>query len=255
MAEHIGFPPELVDRRKMEALYAGLQLSRTDFFGNALHMAVLGTNYAFGKLRHEVDKADWVQHGRPAVVNAFYSAQENSIQFPAGILQGVFFSSNRPNYMNYGAIGWVIGHEVTHGFDDQGRQFDGEGNLVNWWHPDTERRWLLCPALYSFQVSGEGAVHHLPVRQLHRPRAWRRASQRDHIAGASCCRLHFLLQPQGENIADNGGLKAAYRSYSGSPSLHMTPPDAWVARHGPERPLPGLALSPKQLFWVGAPVT
>ena len=58
-----------------------------------------------------------VRHGRPAVVNAFYSPLENSIQFPAGILQGVFFSSDRPNYLNYGAIGWVIGHEITHGFD------------------------------------------------------------------------------------------------------------------------------------------
>ena len=78
---------------------------------------MFGTNYAFSKLREKVNKTDWVRHGRPAVVNAFYSPLENSIQFPAGILQGVFFSSERPNYLNYGAIGWVIGHEITHGFD------------------------------------------------------------------------------------------------------------------------------------------
>ena len=83
-----------------------------------------------------------MRHGNPAIVNAFYSPVENSIQFPAGILQGVFFNSDRPKYMNYGAIGWVIGHEITHGFDDQGRQFDKEGNLVNWWHPDTASRYL-----------------------------------------------------------------------------------------------------------------
>ena len=77
----------------------------------------------------QVNKTDWVHHGRPAVVNAFYSPLENSIQFPAGILQGIFFSNDRPRYLNYGAIGWVIGHEITHGFDDQGRQFDLQGNF------------------------------------------------------------------------------------------------------------------------------
>ena len=87
--------------------------------------------------RKVVDKDDWVRHGNPAMINAFYSPIENSIQFPAGILQGVFFNSERPRYMNYGAIGWVIGHEITHGFDDQGRQFDKVGNLVNWWDEGT----------------------------------------------------------------------------------------------------------------------
>ena len=75
-------------------------------------------------LSFQVDKTDWKRHGAPAVVNAFYSSIENSIQFPAGILQGVFFNSQRPKYMNYGAIGWVIGHEITHGFD-------GETSLVD----------------------------------------------------------------------------------------------------------------------------
>ena len=76
------------------------------------------------------------------MVNAFYSPLENSIQFPAGILQGVFFSSERPNYLNYGAIGWVIGHEISHGFDDQGRQFDKDGNLEDWWEEETKQRYL-----------------------------------------------------------------------------------------------------------------
>ena len=86
----------------------------------------------------QVDKTDWKRHGAPAVVNAFYSSIENSIQFPAGILQGNFFGSDRPAYMNYGGIGWVIGHEITHGFDDQGRQYDSVGNLKNWWKDDTK---------------------------------------------------------------------------------------------------------------------
>lgn len=64
------------------------------------------------------------------------------LEFPAGILQGAFFSSDRPRYMNYGAIGFVIGHEITHGFDDQGRQFDKDGNLVDWWAPSTKEAFL-----------------------------------------------------------------------------------------------------------------
>ena len=142
MVTHIGYPPELLDMSKLDDLYKGLQLNANDYYGNALRSTMFGTNYAFSKLREAVDKMDWVRHGRPAVVNAFYSPLENSIQFPAGILQGVFFNSDRPKYMNYGAIGWVIGHEITHGFDDQGRQFDKEGNLVNWWQQETKQKYL-----------------------------------------------------------------------------------------------------------------
>ena len=143
MVEHIGYPPELLEMKKLEDLLDGLGLSSDDYYGNALNMTMFGTNYAFAKLREKVNKTDWVRHGNPAVVNAFYSPLENSIQFPAGILQGVFFGSDRPKYMNYGAIGWVIGHEITHGFDDQGRQFDADGNLVDWWHPETKSRYIV----------------------------------------------------------------------------------------------------------------
>ena len=100
MVTHIGYPPELLDMSKLDDLYKGLQLNANDYYGNALRSTMFGTNYAFSKLREAVDKMDWVRHGRPAVVNAFYSPLENSIQFPAGILQGVFFNSDRPKNMN-----------------------------------------------------------------------------------------------------------------------------------------------------------
>merc|ERR1719192_158981 len=216
MVEHIGYPSELLDQSKLEELYAGLELSPNAYLGNALNMTVFGTNYAFSKLREKVNKTDWVRHGRPAVVNAFYSPLENSIQFPAGILQGVFFSSERPNYLNYGAIGWVIGHEITHGFDDQGRQFDEEGNLVDWWHPETKMRYLKKAQCIISQY-GNYTIKALDNMKLNG------------------------INTQGENIADNGGIKEAYRAYN-----------SWVARNGAEPRLPGLNYTPRQLFWVSA---
>jgi len=214
MVEHIGYPPELLDMKKLDDLYDGLELSNDDYFGNALNMTMFGTNYAFSKLREKVNKTDWVRHGNPAVVNAFYSPLENSIQFPAGILQGVFFSSDRPKYMNYGAIGWVIGHEITHGFDDQGRQFDSEGNLVDWWHSETTSRYLQKAECIIKQYSN----YTFP--------------ELDNLAVNG-------INTQGENIADNGGIKEAYKAYN-----------SWVVQNGEETLLPGLNYTQRQLFWI-----
>lgn len=216
MVEHIGYPPELLDMSKLTDLYANLELGDDTYLQNALNMTIFGTNYAFSKLREKVNKTDWVRHGQPAVVNAFYSPLENSIQFPAGILQGIFFSAERPRYMNYGAIGWVIGHEITHGFDDQGRQFDLEGNLVDWWHPETKSRYLKKAQCIIEQYGNYtiADLDDLPVSGVN---------------------------TQGENIADNGGIKEAYRAYN-----------TWVEENGPEPRLPGLDYTPRQMFWVSA---
>lgn len=216
MMEHIGYPQELLDMGKLTDLYKGLELRSDAYLQNALNMTLFGTNYAFSKLRQKVNKTDWVRHGQPAVVNAFYSPLENSIQFPAGILQGIFFSSERPRYMNYGAIGWVIGHEITHGFDDQGRQFDLDGNLVDWWHPETKSRYLK-KAECIIEQYGNYSIPEL-----------------DNLAVSG-------VNTQGENIADNGGIKEAYRAYVD-----------WEAEHGVEPILPGLEFSPRQMFWISA---
>merc|ERR1711862_644741 len=142
MKEYIGYPEEIMVEKNLEDLYVKLEVGSESHFLNGINMSVWGTNYAWAKLREVVDKTDWKRHGAPAVVNAFYSSIENSIQFPAGILQGNFFGSDRPAYMNYGGIGWVIGHEITHGFDDQGRQYDDKGNLKNWWKDQTKDKFL-----------------------------------------------------------------------------------------------------------------
>ena len=211
MVTHIGYPPELVDMDKLNELYAGLVLNVNDYFGNALRTTIYSTNYAFSKLRDKVDKMDWVRHGRPAVVNAFYSPLENSIQFPAGILQGVFFNSERPKYMNYGAIGWVIGHEITHGFDDQGRQFDKEGNLVDWWQAETKEKYLSKTQCIVSQYSNYTLpnLDNIVVNGV--------TTQVSIMVTCTCVTLdvvHYNLILQGENIADNGGIKEAYRAYS-----------------------------------------
>jgi len=214
--EYIGYPPEIMDNSKLEELYQGLEISKDTYYDNGINMSIWSTNYHWKKLRETVDKTDWKRHANPAVVNAFYSSLENSIQFPAGILQGIFFNQDRPSYMNYGSIGWVIGHEITHGFDDQGRQYNYEGNLDNWWELETFIKFL-NKTNCIIQQYGNYTVKELGNMNLNG------------------------ITTQGENIADNGGIKEAYRAY-----------DRWVQRHGNEKRLPGLDLNQKQLFWLSS---
>merc|ERR1739846_266719 len=91
-------------------------------------------------LREEPQRNIWLS--QPAIVNAFYSPNHNSITFPAGILQPAFFGAGYPRYVNYGAIGVVIGHEITHGFDDQGRRRNHEGLLKDWWAKTTAEKYV-----------------------------------------------------------------------------------------------------------------
>ena len=95
---------------------------------NMLNIDKFDTARVLKQLRDKIDPKHWTEHQIVALVNAFYNPDINSMEFPAGILQGAFYNSKRPNYMNFGAIGAVIGHEITHGFDDQGRTQDYEGN-------------------------------------------------------------------------------------------------------------------------------
>ena len=119
----------------------------------------------------------------PPTVNAYYSSSSNDINFPAGILQPPFYDPNADDAVNYGAMGAVIGHEMTHGFDDRGSQFDARGNLRDWWTPEDARRYRERTARVVDQFNGFVAVDTL------------------HVNG----RLTL-----GENIADLGGLAIAY---------------------------------------------
>ena len=132
---------------------------------------------------------------------------------PAGILQGNFFNVDRPRYLNFGSIGTVIGHEITHGFDDEGSQFDSEGNLVDWWQKETKTAYLDKAKCIIEQYG-------------------------NYIEPTVGMKLNGI-NTQGENIADNGGVLIAYRAYQ-----------KWVSKNGEEEKLPGLDYSTKQLFWI-----
>jgi endothelin-converting enzyme/putative endopeptidase len=147
----------------------------------------------------------------PATVNAYYDPSMNEIVFPAGILQPPFFTRGAPDAVNYGAIGMVVGHEITHGFDDQGRQYDANGNLVDWWTPSVGK---------EFDRRAECV-----------------AKQYDDYVAVDDVKLNGKLT-LGENIADLGGLKLAFAAYEAS-----------RAGKAPEAPVAGF--TPQQAFFIG----
>ncbi|EFA04402.1 neprilysin-2 [Tribolium castaneum] len=215
IVDHIAYPDELLDDGKISQLYDGLEVDETQFLYSALNISKFAMDYTMSRLIEPVNKTDWREHGFPAQVNAFYHPLENSITFPAGILQGVFFHKDRPRYMNFGAVGSVIGHEITHGFDDTGRQFDKNGNLVNWWKEETKTKFLEKAQCIIKQYNN----YTVPEVKM---------------------KLNGV-RTQGENIADNGGVKQAYLAYK-----------KWQRSNPPEPKLPGLKYEPRQLFWVSA---
>jgi putative endopeptidase len=120
----IGYPDKWRD-------YSSVKIDRNDFLGNTLRASEFEVRRELKKIGEPMDKTEWGM--TPPTVNAYYSPSENNINFPAGILQVPFYGATRDNAVNYGGIGAVIGHELTHGFDDQGAKFNGDGNLTNWW--------------------------------------------------------------------------------------------------------------------------
>ena len=147
---HDGFPPNLINRSKLDAMihnigYPDLVLSdqqlqaeiqgltyvEEEFFENVLTNLNGRTQREMAMLGQTVNRSIWTT--TPAVVNAYYSRNRNQIMFPAGILQPPFYHKYFPKALNFGGIGVVIGHEITHGFDDKGKQFDEQGNINQWW--------------------------------------------------------------------------------------------------------------------------
>ncbi len=131
VADKIGYPDHWRD-------YSTLKVVRGDAVGNALRAAEFENKRQLAKIGKPVDRGEWIT--TPATVNAFYNPLMNDINFPAGILQAPLYDPKATDAENYGHIGAIVGHELTHGFDDEGSQFDGNGNLDNWWTPDDKKK-------------------------------------------------------------------------------------------------------------------
>jgi endothelin-converting enzyme/putative endopeptidase len=174
ITNNVGYPRKWRD-------YSQVKIARDDFLGNVERVAQFRYRDNIGKIGEPTDKTEWTM--TTPTVNAFYSPQNNSINFPAGILQSPFFDPRRDMSVNYGAVGAVIGHEMTHGFDDQGRKFDGDGNLRDWWTPTDGAEFEKRAACVANEYSGFTAVDDVKLNG----------------------RLTL-----GENTADNGGLRIAF---------------------------------------------
>ena len=176
----IGYPDKWRD-------YSALTVDRDDLIGNAHRAAVFQRNYNLNKLGKPVDEKEWGM--TPPTVNAYYSPSMNDINFPAGILQPPFFDPNIDPAVNFGGIGVVIGHEMTHGFDDQGSKYDGKGNLREWQTADDRKKFV---ERTDCEVAEYGGFEAAPAHD-NQPQQ----------------KLNGKLT-LGENTADNGGLRIAY---------------------------------------------
>jgi putative endopeptidase len=161
--------------------YAAVHVVRGDAYGNMSRANEFEVHRQLNKIGKPFDRSDW-QMSQPTV-NAYYDPQENDINFPAGILQPPFYDNKMDDAVNFGAIGAVIGHELTHGFDDQGRQYDAKGNLRDWWTEVDAK---------AFEQRADCLV-----------------KEYSNFVGPGDSRLNGKLE-LGENTADNGGLRVAY---------------------------------------------
>ncbi len=198
----IGYPDKWRD-------YSSLNITRGPYVENVLRADEFEFRRDLSKVGKPVDRTEWEM--TPPTVNAYYNPQLNEIVFPAGILQPPFFDFQADDATNYGAMGAIIGHEMTHGFDDEGRQFDAQGNMKNWWTPDDQKK---------FEARGDCIVNQFSSFEV---------EDKLHENGKLV---------EGESIADLGGLAIAYAAYQKS-------------LEGKPRPKDIDGFTPDQRFFLG----
>jgi len=197
--DKIGYPDHWRD-------YSPVKITRGSYLENVHEATAFEFHRQLGKIGKPVDRSEWTV--TPPTISAYYDPQLNSVNLPAGILQPPYFDSTMDDPVNYGAIGMVIGHEITHGFDDQGREFDAKGNLRDWWTPEDAKAYAQradCVA-NEYTKSGveAGVKQNGPLTQ-------------------------------GEDTADNGGLRLAFMAVSNkvqseNKSLDIDEADGWTPR-------------------------
>ncbi len=200
----IGYPDKWRD-------YSKLIIKPGDALGNSVRAREFEAARQLNKINKPVDKQEWEMS--PPTVNAYYDPSMNNINFPAGILQPAFYDRTAPPEVNYGHIGAVVGHELTHGFDDQGSLFDGNGNLKNWWTPEDKKQFDARTACIANEYSGFVAVDTL------------------HVNGKLTL---------GENTADNGGIRLAYMAM-----------EAYAHQHNVDLAKKMGDFTPEQQFFIG----
>jgi endothelin-converting enzyme/putative endopeptidase len=184
----IGHPVKYID-------YSTLKVDRSDLLGNVMRSGQFDRDLLLTRMKKPVDRSLWDM--TPQTNNAYYDPTQNQITFPAAILQPPYFDPDADPAANYGSIGATIGHEIGHGFDDQGRKFDGSGKLRDWWTPATAKQYDAHAAMLVSQYNG-----YEPVPGVH-------------IKG------QLTL---GENLGDLGGLEVAYSAYRRYVAQHGEPP-------------------------------
>ncbi|GFO22719.1 endothelin-converting enzyme 1, partial [Plakobranchus ocellatus] len=207
----IGYPDYGFSDEEIEEEYKSLIMTPDNLYKNKDTLFWNRMIKLLKRTTKPVDKTEWTR--ATFEVNAFYSGAKNEIVFPASIMLPPFLSEKFPDSMNYGAIGVVIGHEITHGFDDKGSQYDKDGKLRMWWQPEDRARFReKCKCIID-----------------------QYGNFTDELAGMKLNGINT----QGENVADNGGLKESYRAYK---KMSMGKEDAKL--------LPGLNLTHDQLFFL-----
>ncbi|BDG01972.1 M13 family metallopeptidase [Anaeromyxobacter oryzae] len=202
VANKIGYPEKERD-------YSSMTVKRESYFRNVLSAGRFETARQLAKVGKPLDRTEWLMS--PPTVNAYYEPSLNEMAFPAGILQPPFFNKAAPEPVNYGAIGMVVGHELTHGFDDEGRQYDGDGNLRDWWTPPVSKAFDDRARCVADQFSGYEVLPGVKVDGK------------------------LTL---GENIADLGGLKLAFAAMQ---AARRTAPEGEKVE----------GFTPEQQFFVG----